>query len=304
MPRLQNLPKKEDICTIIFTVLTIICVYVIASEPLMQIDVFDRKHIVSILILSGTAGILCGIFLTAALYILLLQIRARSLRMIAAAALLVLSETLVFFSYLTPVPPLYTQSDPRPNPVRDFQKAAAILTDHDEPVGICGFFNCNHYQNYFLDILEELRHSLRGENGLEILSNGENTGIYTVIYSPKTRLPYEITPYDPNCGENILTWQYPSDQPEASSTEPADFPHIRSEKLSHTFPRMLLQITRDGDIVKEAYYDQDCTEMNLMPDTLEQGNYTALLYAVCKDTLNYKTEYLCPISNTAILTID
>lgn len=308
MSHLRDLTKKEQIRTAVFLILTLICGIGIVLNPLTDLDVYNRKIIAFRLILSAVLNVLFGIFITFTFYYLFRGIRSRKLRLAVVAFILVVTETLYFSQYITPLQPVYTSSDPHPNPVLDIQKAFEILNEDEEPVEVFGFFSCIPYHTFLTNMksntLKETRYTLRSEDGTEIISSGESTGIYTVTYAPKTHLPYEIIPYDPECGENELTWEYFSDQAEEWASEFPDLPYVRSVKLTRTFPRMLLRITKDNSIIKEQYYEKDCTDISLALGSLESGIYTAQLFAVFNDSAAFGIERFCPISNTAAFRID
>ena len=297
--------NKWKLPFLVFILLSLLCGAAACINSFVSIDVYDGKAVAFRLIISAAASLLLCVFATASCYCRNLTVRTLWLRLAATGLFFVLSAGVVFSGYITPLPSLYAHGEDKATPFTDIRKAAEILFDSSEPCESFGFYSCTTY-NTFLTKASGIKSSsyvLSSADGEELVSSGEGPGLYTVSYSPKTRLPYKIVTYDPNCGENVLVWKRVSDNIEDWTGKLPDIAYVQSEKLTHTFPRMMLRITKDGSTVKEEIYSEDSASVGAMPDTTAPGIYRAQLYAVFYDHMTLGTERLCPISNTAELEI-
>lgn len=273
-------------------------------------DPYSRGAVAAALIIEALLPLISGAFFALTLYFSLHKKARRSVRAAAAAGMLVLICVLFSARYSSPMPQLNENTSLRPNPLRDLRLAAEILGDASAPKTETGFFSRRSYRMYLKMNARRYggvipnRYALRSAQGTVIPSSGEQSGIYTVTYSPVTHLPQAITPYDPDCGENVLSWRRISEQITDWDSRLPDVCYVQSNALSHPFPDMRLVITCG----KETVAAKDCTDadtnISMGLPVMTPGDYCAQLYAVYHDPENFNRECLCPISNAAYYTLE
>ena len=208
---------------------------------------------------------------------------------------LILNFLLMFQFYPEPLPQLTAVG--RHSSFDDLRKASEILHDDSEP--------CTETCPYYVEVnrrgkLGSLRipslerDSLVSENGVRIPVNGRAyPGIFTVTYSPKTRLPLDIQPYDPDCGENVVRWG--ATIPEILKPR-NNQPAVYVDKLERPFQFMKIRITKNGAVFREENYSSGGYVMSITGN--ERGIYTAQLFAV---DVGFGAERMYAISNQAVL---
>lgn len=301
MKKLINFAKKAS--PVVCIILASLCAVIVLILPHFDINIYHHTEIAKKLILSSFLTIFIGILISLTVLFYKAKNRSRKVRLISSIITFILMESFLFTVYVAPVPQLYESAGT--NPIKDIKKAMCILGDDSESVTVTGFFSSVSHKYGITEGLYVYHHALQDEDGTEFISNGEQTGIYTITYSLKTGLPKEIIPYDYNCGENILKWyDYSEICPEWASSEFPPVKNICSLKLESPYPLMKLQITHNGEVTESKTYKNENTSVGSSQYLTQSGTYVAQLYAVYHDPTAYGTEVLIPISNAAELTLE
>lgn len=303
----EGVSVRENIAALVFLLAAVACLVITLMAPLLDINVLDHPAVARRMLLTGITALLFGVFVGLGEFCYKRRFRPLWLRIVLGLVCGLIAALVGVTQYVSPLPQL-TQLE-APSPLRDIRAAVQILHDDSEPVTVSGVFEHHTYRmrvstgkngGYFnVD-----RYTLEDESGLEILTNHCAHGIYTVTYSPVTRLAYTVSPYDPNCGENVLEWNLDSRQYsdwEQWKDKIPEMHGVTCVKLERPFPKLLLRITHGGEVTDEKYFDSDAERISLVHIGAEPGTYTAQLYAVMRYGVE---ETLIPISNAAVLTLE
>lgn len=299
----QGIPR-ENIPAVLCGLGAVICGTAAQLCTLHRVNVYQHSAAAFLLIATAVLTILTAVFAAAAVFCGLRGKRI-AVRLAAAGLTLAAAGCVLFFGYVTPLPNL---AGGRSDPVRDLRTAAEILLDDSAPVTETGFFAMQTYTIRFRSSQREFsslrtkRFALKGESGIEIPSPYRENGIYTVQYSPVTRLPYSIKPYDVNCGENVLQWQSYHELYGDVLLGSTQLGYVWCKQLSRPFPRMLLRISRNGTTIAEQYFDADAEKISFSLTDSRAGTYSAQLFAVIIGPQSVPGQQ-CPISNIAVYEI-
>ncbi len=263
-------------------------------------DLFDHKAVAYCLIISAVYMLIWPMNPALIMVLTLRKKISRKVHAVLAAVFLVIGYLTVFQFYPAPVPQLTIVGSQ--GPFNDLRNASEILHDRSEPCTETGIHTVklNRIVKLGSTRLNQLeRRSLCSETGVRIpVPVRCNAGIYTVTYSPQTRLPLEIKPYDPDCGENVLEWGMLI--PEILKPR-HNQPCVYITQLDRAFPLMKLQIRQDGKVYSEkTFRDTDTgADRYLELPWDATGTFEAQLFAVQTGPGN---DRLYPISNTAVYT--
>lgn len=305
----EKVSLKDNKAALIFSLSGILCFTVSSVMSFFSIDVSDHKAVAGRLFFTGGLSLLTIIFTFISAIRYRHKDRSFPVRLLISIVLTALIGILVFQVYISPLPQLCLNG--LPNPVNDIRSAFDILNDDSEPKTVTGIFRQHTYTSIVTGGNGEVaytidRFTLEGEKGLEIITSGADSGIYSVTYSPETMLPYSIEPYDFNCGENVLEWTFDSSQLEDWDAGYKNAPPIQGVecvRLERPFPDMMLRITHNGTITSEKRFTDGDKDISLFQSERSPGKYTAQLYAVLEDIYYSNTKYI-PISNAAVLTLE
>lgn len=294
--------KRTHPAAIILLALTALLTVVLFAVSLWyRPDLYSAGSVAFVLISGALGPYVCGLFLALTAYFTMRRKMRRGVCAGIAAAVLVLAVLMLPLGYVSPLPQLSGGS-----PTGDLRLAYAALHDDAAPVSETGFFSMITYRTRVIVdgrsrssfILK--KYALRSAGGDVIASRGEPSGLYTVSWSPVTHLPREITPYAPDCGENVVSWSRFSELYADWDARLPDLCFVRVDRLTHPFPEMRLVIAQNGETAaQKAVSGEDAQGVTLaLPDGLS-GDFTAQLFAVFRDPAAAGGECLCPISNAA-----
>ena len=259
---------------------------------LIRVDSFNREMTAFLMIANAVYFLIWMLLPPLVVLLTNRKSRSRRFRLLFAGFSLLLTANMVFHSFPTVIPQLYEAE--KPNPVREIQKAIAIMNDNSEPVTETGYCRIMRFrQSNILPFVT--RYALITENGALIPCSLKRAGLYTVTYSPETGLPTEIHSYDPECGENVIAWGalIPSGLGLRNNQS-----CVRVKKLERPFPLMYLRVMKDGAVYEEKRYREDDSGFFISIPSDASGIFEAQLFSVTIGSCGDRYE---PISNKAVL---